>query len=271
MKGKAAGQTQGLRRGRLGPAISLALALILAGGSAVAAETTVVVRVKAKDAMFIGTSIGGARVIIRNAETGEVLAQGLTEGGTGAQDIVMAESIRRGASVADARTARFKAVLNVDEPLLATIEAAAPLGQGQATIRSSTQVWLIPGKALGVDGLILEIPGFAVDLLEPRAAVKIRLLEEKATIPISANVVMMCGCPITPGGLWDAARYEVGAMVFRDGRLAGTVPLSYAGEPSKFTGTLEVRSSGMYDLRVYAYDPETGNTGVDRTVIRVIE
>lgn len=258
-------------RGGLYPAMSLALALVLAGGAAGAVETTVVVRAKAKDAMFIGTSFGGARVVVRNAETGEILAQGLTEGGTGAQDLVMAETIRRGAAVADARTARFKAVLNLNEPTLVTIEAMAPQGQGQAMIRASTQVWLIPGKALGVDGLILDIPGFAVDLLEPRAAVRIGLTDGKAAIPISANVVMMCGCPVTPGGLWDAARYEVGAMIFRDGDVIGTVPLTYAGEPSKFVGMVEVHSSGTYDLRVYAYDPQTGNTGVDRTVIRVVE
>lgn len=144
-------------RGRLYPAMSLALALVFAGGAAGAVETTVVVRAKAKDAMFIGSSFGGARVVVRNAETGEILAQGLTEGGTGAPDVVMAETIRRGATVTDARTARFKAVLNLNEPTLATIEVVAPRSQGQAMIRASTQVWLIPGKELGVDGLILEI------------------------------------------------------------------------------------------------------------------
>lgn len=258
-------------QGRLYPAMSLALALLFAGDVAGAVETTVVVRAKAKDAMFIGTSFGGARVVVRNAETGEILAQGLTEGGTGVPDVVMAETIRRGATVADARTARFKAVLNLNEPTLATIEAMAPRSQGQAMIRTSTQVWLIPGKELGVDGLILDIPGFAVDLLEPRAAGKIGLSDGKATIPVSANVVMMCGCPVTPSGLWDATRYEVGAMIFRNGDVMGTVPLTYAGEPSKFAGSVEVHSSGTYDLRVYAYDPRTGNTGVDRTVIRVVE
>jgi hypothetical protein len=258
-------------RGGLYPAMSLALALVLAGGAAGAVETTVVVRAKAKDAMFIGTSFGGARVVVRNAETGEILAQGLTEGGTGDPDVVMAETIRRGAGVTDARTARFKAVLNLNEPTLATIEVVAPRSQGQAMIRASTQVWLIPGKELGVDGLTLEIPGFAVDLLEPRAAGRIGLSDGKATIPVSANVVMMCGCPVTPGGIWDAARYEVAAMIFRDGDVIGTVPLTYAGESNKFAGTVEVHSSGTYDLRVYAYDPRTGNTGVDRTVIRVVE
>ena len=89
------------RVGREGlyPALSLALALVFAGSAAGAAETTVVVRAKAKDAMFIGTSFGGARVVVRNAETGEILAEGLTEGGTGVQDLVMAETIRRGASL----------------------------------------------------------------------------------------------------------------------------------------------------------------------------
>jgi len=36
------------------------------------------VRVLGKDSKFVGSSMGGARVILRDAETGEMLAQGVT-------------------------------------------------------------------------------------------------------------------------------------------------------------------------------------------------
>ena len=48
-----------------------------------AEPTDIVVRVLSKDAKFIGTSMGGMRVTLRDAHTGEILATGLTQGGTG--------------------------------------------------------------------------------------------------------------------------------------------------------------------------------------------
>lgn len=48
-----------------------------------AQPTKITVRAKAKDAKFIGTSVGGALILIRNADTGELLASGRTEGSTG--------------------------------------------------------------------------------------------------------------------------------------------------------------------------------------------
>jgi hypothetical protein len=32
-------------------------------------------------------------------------------------------------------------------------------------------------------------------------------------IDVRANVMMMCGCPIEPGGLWDANAFEVAALI----------------------------------------------------------
>ena len=59
----------------------LAVVAGLAAFSAAAhAEATdIVVRVLSKDAKFIGTSMGGMRVTLRDAHTGEILATGLTQ------------------------------------------------------------------------------------------------------------------------------------------------------------------------------------------------
>ncbi|HJO34843.1 MAG TPA: hypothetical protein QF361_01330, partial [Gammaproteobacteria bacterium] len=50
----------------------LAAGLTVLPAAALAVATPVTVRVLAQDAKFIGDSMGGARVVIRNADSGEV-------------------------------------------------------------------------------------------------------------------------------------------------------------------------------------------------------
>jgi hypothetical protein len=86
---------------------------------------------------------------------------------------------------------------------------------------------------------------------------------------VRANVVMMCGCPIEPGGVWDAGRFEVRAIVSRNGARLRELPLAYAGETSQFAGELADLEPGAYEVVVYAHDPANGNTGLDRTTFLV--
>lgn len=51
--------------------------------------TEIVVRVIGKDSKFIGTSMGGMRITLRDAHTGELLATGVTVGGTGDTERIM--------------------------------------------------------------------------------------------------------------------------------------------------------------------------------------
>ncbi len=74
-----------------------------------AQETEVMVRVKSKDAKFIGSSIGGAMVLIKNAETGEVLASGKTSGSTGDTELIMKQAHSRNQRLTDENTAGFLA------------------------------------------------------------------------------------------------------------------------------------------------------------------
>lgn len=246
------------------------LVFFLIPGPAGAVDTNVVVRAKAKDAMFIGTSMGGARVVIRDAESGAVIASGVTAGGTGSRQVIMADRVPRRGRLADEGTAMFAATLDVVEPHLVVIEVSAPQGQRQSRISASTQVWLIPGKHLDGDGIVVEIPGFAVDVLSPQAAESIVLDGPVNTIPIKANVVMMCGCPVKPGGTWDASNYEVGALIKHNGEPVGAVPLAFTGKTSTFEGEIQVTEPGLYEFQVYAYDPSRSNTGLDRVVVKVI-
>jgi hypothetical protein len=73
---------------------------------------------------------------------------------------------------------------------------------------------------------------------------------------------------LTPGGLWDSSKYDIRAMVKFDGKIIETVPLSFTG-PSMFAGQAAVSEKGSYEIIVYAFDPQTGNTGADSVSIDV--
>lgn len=225
--------------------------------------TSVMVRAHSKDAKFIGSSIGGAKVIVRDATTGEILAEGITEGSTGDTEKIMKEPRTRGQQLSDEDTAGFLAELDVEEPTFITVEVIAPINQRQARVTSSTQLWVIPGKNITGDGVVLEVPGFVVDVLSPQTHERIPSGNE---VEIRANVVMMCGCPLTSGGIWDADQYEVSAIISKDGQEQRTVDLEIQEKPSTFAGNISL-TPGNYEVTVYAFDPETGNTGIDKTNI----
>lgn len=161
---------------------------ILSFGIAEAVPTKLIVRAKSKDAKFVGTSMGGAHIVIKDSETGKVLAEGLTAGGTGnTQRIMVAPHVRFG-RLTDSATAKFETVIEIDEPRLVTIDVEAPYGFKPDTVKSSTQVWLIPGKHITGDGVIVEVPGFSI---YTQTAKEVKLAGNKADIPIQARIVMI--------------------------------------------------------------------------------
>lgn len=243
----------------------LAASLSLLSASAVNAEPTeITVRVLSRNAKFVGTSMGGASVILRDADTGEVLARGVTSGGTGNTRRIMHESGGRRATLSDESAAKFVATIDIDEPRLIEAEIYGPLAQRQSANRVTATHWVVPGRDLsGGDGWVLELPGFVVDVLAPPAHIK--LPPDTNEVGLRANVTLMCGCPIVPGGLWDADALEVTALVKRNGKRIPSVGLTFSGEASQFSGTVPITGAGVYDVTVYAHNPATGNTGVDRT------
>ena len=225
--------------------------------------TDVMIRAQSKDAKFIGTSIGGARVVVKDATTGEILAEGLTEGSTGDTDKIVKDPITRGKQLTDEDTAGFLAQLDIDEPTFVTVEVIAPWNKKQARVTSSTQLWVLPGKNITGDGVVIEVPGFVVDILFPQTHERI---SSDKPVDITANVVMMCGCPLTSGGVWNADEYEVRAIVSKEGEKVQTFDLKIQEKPSTFKGSVNL-SAGYYEVAVYAFDPKTGNSGLDKTNI----
>lgn len=266
--------------GRRGPLPSFALLLVLtlaallpgtaptaAAQEAVpAVATDLEVHVISKGAKLIGTSMGGVRVLVEDADTGEVLARGVTAGSTGDTRHIMGTDHGRNAPLATGDGAAFTTTLELRQPRRLRFVAYGPLAQRQAANEASVTQWVVPGKHLtGGDGVLLEIPGFAVDALAPRTHSRLSGLPRE--VPVEANVTMMCGCPIEPGGLWNADGYEIGARVLRNGSPFAEIELPYAGAASHFVGTFQATEPGLYEITVYAYDPENGNTGVDFTTV----
>ena len=223
--------------------------------------TDVMIRAKSKDAKFIGTSIGGARVLVKDGMTGEILAEGITEGSTGDTDKIVKDPIIRGEQLTDEDTAGFLAQLDINKPTFVTVEVIAPVNQRQARITSSTQLWVIPGKNITGDGVVLEVPGFVVDILSPQTHERI---SSDKIVDITANVVMMCGCPLTSGGVWNADEYEVKAIISKEGKTVQNIDLQIQEKPSTFRGNISL-PPGNYEVAVYAFDPKTGNSGLDKT------
>lgn len=221
------------------------------------------VRAQAKDAKFIGTSMGGALIRITDAETGELLAKGLTKGATGDTQRLVVDATERYGQLHTEGAAKFETTLELSEPVFVTVEAVAPYAKKQAQVASSTQLWLIPGKDITGDGIILEVPGFTIDVLSPQTHSR----TSEKEIPIKANVVMMCGCTVSDGGLWDSSGYEIRALIKHNSEIVDSVPLSFTGTANTFEGSYEVPEPGVYEVIVYAYDNKTGNTGVDRTTV----
>ncbi len=244
------------------------LFILLLASPAQAEPTQIDVRVLSRGAKFIGTSMGGARITLRDADTGELLAEGKTRGGTGDTARIMKQAHKRNGILADESAAVFSATLDLQEPRGIEVTAYGPLAQRQAANKVTATQWILPGKDLtGNNGWLLEMPGFVVDILGPPAHQSLTGLPREITV--NANVTKMCGCPLVPDGLWDADDYEVGALITRNGEPMPELPLEYAGDPSQFTGTLAVSRPGSYEITVYAYDPQTGNTGVDATTFNI--
>ncbi len=230
-------------------------------GGTEAVLTRVMIRVVSRDAKIIGSGVGGALVRVVNAETGELLAEGKQEGGTGDTGLIMSTAHGRGMTIYDTEgAAGFLAELSLSEPTIVTISAVGPLGHPQATQSASKQMLLVPGGHIEGDGVVLELHGFLVEVLAPEPLTPVA----GATVDVHARVRMMCGCPLTPGGMWNSDRIAIEARLRAGGEVVARAPLAFAGEASRFRGKLSVPgalSGRDLELEVVAAQPGTQNFG----------
>ncbi len=169
--------------------LPLLLGVVFVWGTAQATPTDITVRVKTKDAKFLGSSMGGALITLTNADTGELLAKGVTAGGTGNTKLIMKTPVTRGVPIADEKAAKFAATIDIDEPTLIKVTAFGPLCQRQAANTVSATQWVVPGKHITAgNGWMLEMPGVIVDVLSPPTHIKYKGVQD---IVLAANVTMM--------------------------------------------------------------------------------
>ena len=151
--------------------------------------TKILVRVVSKDAKVIGSGVGGALVRIKDLETGEVLAQGKQEGGTGDTDKIMVQPRKRGVPVyGTPGAAFFQAEIPLSKPTQVEVYTEAPLGYPHAIQKGSKTLTLIPGKQILDEGVLIELDGLIVNLLDPPAAGRLKKGDE---ILVKAEVRML--------------------------------------------------------------------------------
>jgi len=138
--------------------------------------------VVSKDSKIIGSGVGGAFVRVKNLENGEILAQGKQEGGTGDTERIMVRPRRRGEFVyGTPGAAFFQAELPLERPTQIEIYTEAPLAYPQSIQKGSKTLTLIPGRHILGEGVIIELDGLIVNILNPSPKGVLRKGEELTT------------------------------------------------------------------------------------------
>lgn len=221
-------------------------------------ETRVLVHVLAHHAKLIGSSVGGAQVTITEAETGKVLAQGITDGGTGNTDLIMGPQGPLEDVLGQSGGANFRATVRLDRPTRVRVTATGPLAFPQAIESTSKTVLLLPGQDVSGDGIVLELNGLIVEILEP-----IPGPVSGAEVMVRARVRMLCSCATTPDGIWPSP--EVRARLLDSaGAVVAEADLPFAGEASTYQGVLRGVPEGVFDLEVVAVSDDGSNAGTAR-------
>src|SRR5262249_52381051 len=129
----------------------------------------IAVRVVARDGKFLGDDIGGAQITVRDARTKELLAEGITSGGSGPNgcDGVMCVRLRRGEPLPTTGASVFNATLDLNGPCQIEVTAYGPLAARQSANTASATQWIYPGKSItDGDGFLLELPGLIVQIVD---------------------------------------------------------------------------------------------------------
>jgi hypothetical protein len=233
----------------------LALPLLALAAPGLAEPTEVTVRIISQDAKFVGTSMGGVTITLSDGQSGEVLAQGLTEGGTGDTALIMNSEGRSPLRATD-DAAAFSTTLDIEQPTLVNLQAHGPENYPQSAIYVSQQRWVMPGEDVTAGGgWIVELPGLVI---APDAVI------EGRDVAVSAKVSPMCGCPIAPGGLWPAEEYVVTASLWQDGRQVAEAGMDFASAPGNYEGRIPIPDQGEFELVLFAKNTRSGNSGLVR-------
>ena len=226
--------------------------------------TEVRVHVVSRDAKLIGSAVGGIWVTIRDATTGRTLAEGLHTGGTGdTRRIMQVPRLRDSTLFTTEGAAHFTASIPLTRPTPVIVSAHGPLDFPDQAVTVTKHLLLVPGEDLLGDGVVLEMHGLIVEVLEPT----VPALTAGEAIVLRTRVRMMCSCPTGPDQLWSAG--AVRARLLQDDVVVVEAMLTAVGEGSLYAGRITAPSGGRYVLEVLASDPARANAGVARREVVV--
>ena len=126
---------------------------------------------------------------------------------------------------------------------------------------------LVPGQDVLGEGILLELHGFIVKTLAPATDGQVKI---GSPFEVKATVTMMCGCPIEPGGIWDANKIHVVARLVSEGKIETEVPMEYAGVVNTFKGNVPVSNPGQMELQVLAMDADNSNFGLTKQNLTIV-
>lgn len=238
-------------------------AVFMMSFATMAEPTQIMVRAKSVDAKFIGSGVGGVRAIIEDAETGEILDQGWINGGTGDTAVLIENPLKRGQRQTDDKTAGYLATVDIDTPRLLRFKLIGPYADRQSIQESTMTSWVIPGKDILGDGIIISMSGFIVDGWT-------RVIQG-GQVDIMTKASLLCGCPISKDGHWQGDNYEATTIIMKDGEKVKEVSMALKGPDGMFNGQTRITEPGHYKAIIYLFDKNTGNVGVDRTIFEIPE
>lgn len=244
-----------------------ALPLMSIATAAQADPTVVEVRAIARGAKFLGGYQASVGVTLTDADTGEVLARGLTAGTTGDTRRIMSRGQGSEGRMATADSAVFRTTLDLDRPRRVTLSATGPLSQPQAITTVTSTQWVLPGRDLTAgDGWLVEMPGLIVDVATPTAYQQV---SAGTSVPLRAGVTMLCGCALSENGPWRAADTEVEAWVTRDGAAPRRIAMTFDPQAAHFGAVIPDVQPGLYEVEIRAWTGPTNNAGIARTAFFV--
>jgi hypothetical protein len=225
----------------------------------------VLIRVQARGGKFLGPDIGYSLITIRDALSGELLAQDVALGSAGtlqgtpapgaSHDVVIAPDGYIWWLVPEpAPAAQFDQQIDLAVGGRFLDISACGLTNGLPNGHmTSVRTWVLPREDDRVEPIVLVMPGLMVDIISPPPTTR--------ELTVQARVTMMCGCKIlrqkeasTPHWPWQPEIFDVTAGV-RDldsGELvARNLPMKFAGN-SVYTVTVPIPTGNNFFLIVKA-------------------
>ncbi|MEQ4576823.1 MAG: hypothetical protein ABN502_18065 [Gammaproteobacteria bacterium] len=248
--------------------LSCTLGLLIGMCAPVLAQPTdIEIRVLARGAKFIGGYTASAQVTLTDADTGEVLARGLTQGSTGDTQRILQGGKDGDGRRASADAAVFRTTLDLASARRITASVTGPIAQPQAATTVTSTQWILPGRNVTAgDGWLLELPGLIVDVAQP---VAYQWLEKGKPVPLQASVTMMCGCALSIDGPWRAGDTEVEVSVSANGKPQPVRKMAFDAATGRFNAEMVPDAPGIYEVEVRAWAAGTNNAGVARTAFFV--